>query len=202
MVRTEDQTELRVVRKAEVPQLVSMASSGSMSAFEELVRRYRNEVYALAYHFTRNREDAWDLSQEVFIKAHRGLASFRGDASFKTWLLRITANQCKDHLKKRRLRVVALEDEGALERMPAHEPGPADRMESSELGEAIAGCLNALPAKHRMALVLREYQGLSYEEMAEVMRCSVGTVMSRLHHARRKMRNILIRKGIVEGNER
>jgi len=178
--------------------LVDRARAGGFEAFEELVRRYRNDVFALAYRFVRNREDAWDLSQEVFVKAHRALRQFRGDASFKTWLLRITANQSKDHLKKRRLDTVPFDD--ALE--PGHaahrERGPDHLAEAHELGEAILAALEKLPHKHRTAFVLREFEGLSYEEMAQAMGCNIGTVMSRLHHARRKLRHQLTLMGVGE----
>ena len=179
--------------------LVSQAKSGDFRAFEELVRRYRNDVYALAYHFVRNREEAWDVSQEVFIKAHRSLGRFRGDSSFKTWVLRITANQCKDFLKKRRLDTVSYND--ALEAEHAASPilGPAHEVEAKELGEAITTALGQLPFKHRTAFVLREFEGLTYEEMARVMGCNLGTVMSRLHHARKKLQHSLQRMGFAGG---
>lgn len=178
--------------------LVGRARRGEYSAFEELVRRYRNEVFALSYHYVRDREEAWDLTQEVFIKAHRGLKRFRGDASFKTWLLRITSNRCKDYFKKRRLKTVALEDMAGQDEAPAAAARPDERAASSELGRAIDSALETLPEKHRTAFILREYEGLSYGEMAEVMGCSMGTVMSRLHHARKKMQKALIEMGVVE----
>ncbi|MCC6694266.1 MAG: sigma-70 family RNA polymerase sigma factor [Candidatus Hydrogenedentes bacterium] len=179
--------------------LVSRAKSGDFRAFEELVRRYRNDVYALAYHFVRNREEAWDVSQEVFIKAHRSLGRFRGDSSFKTWVLRITANQCKDFLKKRRLDTVSYND--ALEAEHAASPilGPEHAVEAKELGEAITTALSQLPFKHRTAFVLREFEGMTYEEMARVMGCNLGTVMSRLHHARKKLQHSLQRMGFAGG---
>lgn len=184
--------------------LVARSRDGDFQAFEELVRRYRNDVYGVAYHFMRNREEAWDVSQEVFIKAHRGLKRFRGDASFKTWLLRITSNQCKDHLKKRRLDTVPFDE--AIEThdsMSAH-TDPAHDAEVHEMGDAIMQALDTLSHKHKTAIVLRELEGLSYEEMASAMECSIGTVMSRLHHARRKLRDALVRTGIVgdDGHER
>ncbi len=179
--------------------LVDRARTGDMSAFEELVRRYRNDVFALAYHFVRNREEAWDISQEVFIKAHRALERFRGEASFKTWLMRITANQSKDFLKKRRLSTVALDDALRSGDAPSPGPDPGEALEARELGRAILQALDTLPLKHRTAFILREFEGLSYEEMAQVMECSLGTVMSRLHHARKKMQKSLLRLGVVEG---
>jgi len=179
--------------------LVGRARRGEYKAFEALVVRYRNDVYGLAYHYVRNREDAWDLTQEIFVKAHKGLKRFRGDASFKTWLLRIAANRCKDHFKKRRLKTVALEGmEGPAADPPATAQRPDERMASRELGEAIQQAMETLSDKHRTALVLREFEGLSYEEMAEAMGCSMGTVMSRLHHARKNMQQALIDMGAVE----
>ncbi len=178
--------------------LVDRARAGDTGAFEELVRRYRNDVFALSYHFLRNREEAWDASQEVFIKAYHSLGKFRGDASFKTWLLRITANHCKDHFKKRKLDTVSLD-----ERLDADAPGlpanPREALESAELGAAIEKAVALLPPKHRTAFVLREFEGMSYQDMAEVMQCNLGTVMSRLHHARQKLQATLTRMGMMEG---
>lgn len=178
--------------------LVARAQSGDDPAFEELVRRYRNDVFALSYHFLRNREEAWDISQEVFIKAYRSLRHFRGEASFKTWLLRIASNCCKDVFKKRRLETVSFDDALDATQAPSALPGPGERTQARELGRAIDAAVAALPAKHRAAFVLREYEGLSYQEMAEVMQCNIGTVMSRLHHARRKLQNALVEMGVVE----
>ncbi|MBI1319817.1 MAG: sigma-70 family RNA polymerase sigma factor [Candidatus Hydrogenedens sp.] len=178
--------------------LVSQAITGNADAFEELVRRYRNEVYALSYHFVKNREDAWDISQEVFIKAYRSLSSFRGDAGFKTWLMRITANHCKDTFKKRKVATVPLmEEEGA--QLARSEGTPEHTAHAGELGAAIDKAVDSLPPKHKMAFVLREYEDLSYQEMAEVMQCSMGTVMSRLHHARKKLQQALRDSGVLEG---
>ncbi|MCC6796140.1 MAG: sigma-70 family RNA polymerase sigma factor [Candidatus Hydrogenedentes bacterium] len=179
--------------------LVAQAQTGDFAAFEQLVRTYRNDVYGLAYHFLRNREEAWDISQEVFIKTHRSLARFRGDSSFKTWLMRITANQCKDYLKKRRLDAVPFNEEVETHDAPTGVLGPDASVEAHELGDAIKQALDALPFKHRTAFVLREFDGLSYEEMAQVMECNIGTVMSRLHHARKKLQNSLKRMGFSRG---
>lgn len=179
--------------------LVAQAQTGDFAAFEQLVRTYRNDVYGLAYHFLRNREEAWDISQEVFIKTHRSLARFRGDSSFKTWLMRITANQCKDYLKKRRLDAVPFNEEVETHDAPTGVLGPDASVEAHELGDAINQALEALPFKHRTAFVLREFDGLSYEEMAQVMECNIGTVMSRLHHARKKLQNSLKRMGFSRG---
>jgi len=181
-------------------ELASRARDGDMAAFETLVKRYRNDVYALCYYFTHSREDAWDLSQEVFIKAYRALGGFRGDAGFKTWLLRIAANQSKDHLKKRRLQTSPYEDTWQSAATEAGQT-PADAMEAQEIGAAIEAAVSRLPVKHRTAFMLREYEGLSYQEMAEVMQCSVGTVMSRLFHARKRLQQMLEPLGFMEKKE-
>ncbi len=197
------QSTMEVVQEHELDdadaRLVASARAGDFAAFEGLVRRYRNDVYGLAYHFLRNREEAWDVSQEVFIKAHRSLARFRGESSFKTWLMRITANQCKDFLKKRRLDAVPFDDTIESHDAPSGILGPDTTVEASELGEAITKALEALPIKHRTAFVLREFEGLTYEEMAVVMNCNLGTVMSRLHHARKKLQASLARMGFSRG---
>ena len=197
-VSGEPERESRPVRDLADAAVVARAQTGDFLAFEELVRRFRNDVFRLAYYFVRDREEAWDLSQEVFIKVHRSLGRFRGEANFKTWLLRITANQCKDYLKKRRLPTVAFDDRIRAERPSGH-LGPRRALEAQEIGEAIQAALQKLPHKHRTAFVLREFEGLTYEEMAQVMQCSLGTVMSRLHHARKKMQRALIQMGAVEG---
>jgi len=178
--------------------LANRARSGDIAAFEELVRRYRNQVYALSHHFVRNREEAWDISQEVFIKAHRYLGGFRAEASFKSWLLRIAANHCKDHLKRRRIEAVSL-DESIGTDAPATGGDPGQNAANAELARAIDTAVASLPEIHQTAFILREYQGMSYEEMAQTMGCNLGTVMSRLHHARKKLQNALIRMGVVEG---
>ena len=177
--------------------LVIQARDGSVEAFEELVRKYRNQVYALCYHFVHSREDAWDLAQETFVNAHRALPSFRGESGFKTWLMRIAANRCKDHLKKRRLDTVPFDDSLSADG-PSHSPQPDEALEQRELAKAIENAVNGLPLRHRTAFLLREYEGLSYQEMAEVMNCNIGTVMSRLFHARRKLQALLLGTGLLE----
>lgn len=179
--------------------LAQRACAGDMEAFESLVRQYRNEVYALCFYFTRRREDAWDLAQEVFIKAWRALRGFRGDASFKTWLMRIAANHCKDYLKKRRLDTASYDDAIQTEQAATRQT-PADAAHAKELGRAIDAAVRQLPPKHQLAFMLREYQGLSYQEMADVMQCNIGTVMSRLHHARRRLQQLLAPLDIKENS--
>jgi len=179
--------------------LAARARRGDFRAFEELVYRYRNDVFRLAFYYVHNREDAWDLAQDVFAKAFKGIKRFRGHGSFRAWLLRITANHCKDFLKKRRLPTVSLDAEEAAEPSEKVAPDPRRAIESKELGKAIQAAIDALPEKHRRAFLLREMEDLSYSEMAVAMGCSQGTVMSRLHHARKKLQSILADMGVVEG---
>ena len=195
--RPDDTTPLRDLADTA---LVARAQRGSAEAFEVLVRRYRNDVFAMSYHFVHNREQAWDISQETFVKAYRSLKWFRGDAGFKTWLLRIAANHSKDYLKKRRLDTLPFDDVVAAT-VADPVPGPDRLVAAEELGRAIEKAVAGLSAKHREAFVLREYQGLSYQEMAEVMGCNLGTVMSRLHHARKNLQEALTRMGVVDGRE-
>jgi len=189
-------------REASDAALVSRARTRGFDAFEELVRRYRNDVFRLCYHFTRNREEAWDLSQEAFIKAYSALVHFRGEANFKTWLLRIAANQCKDLLKKRRLPTVGFDDALRADGASSSILEPDHAVEAEEIGRAIESAIQGLPLKHRTAFILREYEGMTYEEMAQVMDCNLGTVMSRLHHARRKLQQRLSDMGIAPGGSK
>ncbi len=186
------------LKDAEDATLVAYAKSGDYPAFEELVKRYRNDVFGLAYHYLRDREEAWDISQEVFIKAHRAIPKFRGDASFKTWILRITANRCKDFFKKRRLKTVSLDEPMHVQQYKASTASPDEALAASELGTSINQALDTLSDKHKLAFILRELEGQSYEHMATVMQCSLGTVMSRLHHARKKLQHTLITMGVME----
>jgi RNA polymerase sigma-70 factor (ECF subfamily) len=195
-------SDLVEVRKASDVVLVSNARAGDFDAFGELARRYRNDVFRLCCYFTRDREDAWDLAQETFVKAYCALGSFRGDANFKTWLLRIAANLCKDFLKKRKIQTVEFDDALRDDETRSAIPEPDHAVEADEIGRAIEAALQSLPIKHRTAFILREYEGLSYEEMAHVMNCNIGTVMSRLHHARRKLQQQLIQMGVDPGGSK
>jgi RNA polymerase sigma-70 factor (ECF subfamily) len=199
IVEQYDEIDFATIKKASDLELVRWAQTNQMEAFDELVKRYRNDVFGLAFHYIRNREEAWDMAQEVFIKAYNAIGRFRGDSAFKTWLLRITANRCKDFFKKRKLATVAMENT-VVEQTVSGGVTPEEKLRSTELGNAIEEALNSLSEKHRSAFILREFEGMSYDDMAEVMGCSTGTVMSRLHHARKKLQQTLSAMGIKEGN--
>lgn len=177
--------------------LVKAGQRGDMLAFEELVARHRDRIYARAYSMMRHEEEASDLSQEAWVKGWQRLKQFQGDSSFVTWMTRIVINLCLDQLRRqKRLRAESIEklDEelGGVERqMPVVTPNPTERLERGELRQRIDRALAQLSVEHRTALVLHEFEELEYKEIAKRMECSIGTVMSRLFYARRKMSVLL-----------
>jgi RNA polymerase sigma-70 factor (ECF subfamily) len=177
--------------------LVHAAQKGDMMAFEGLVARHRDKVYARAYSMMRNEEEALDLSQEAWVKGWQRLTQFQGDSSFITWMTRIVINLCLDQLRKQKRRrlesIEALEEEaGGVERqMPVVEVNPTQGLERGELRQRIDAALAKLSPEHRTALVLHEFEELEYKEIAKRMDCSIGTVMSRLFYARRRMASLL-----------
>ena len=182
---------------ADDPALVKASQRGDMRAFEELVARHRDKVYARAYSMMRNEEEAIDLSQEAWVKGWQRLRQFQGESSFGTWMTRIVINLCLDQLRKqKRPRAESIEEmdeeSGGVERqMPVITVNPTAGLERAELRERIDRALGQLSYEHRTALVLHEFEELEYKEIAKVMGCSIGTVMSRLFYARRKMAALL-----------
>jgi len=167
-------------------ELVQAAKSGNCDAFRTLVELYQGKVFGVALGVLRNPEDARDACQEAFLRAYRQLDRFEEEAAFYTWLYRIVVNACLDELRRRR--------RGSsewVESLPASQPGPADRCAARELWSQVTDALARLSVEHRTVLVLRELEGLSYEEIAGVVGCPTGTVMSRLFHARRRMQKLL-----------
>jgi len=182
---------------AEDKALVDASQKGDMQAFEELVARHRAKIYARAFSMMRNEEEAMDLSQEAWVKAWQRLKQFQGEASFVTWMTRIVINLCLDQLRKqKRFRAESVEqldeESGGVERqMPVVVPNPTERLERIELRQRIDRALGQLSHEHRTALILHEFEDLEYKEIAKRMGCSIGTVMSRLFYARRKMASLL-----------
>ncbi|HEV2209557.1 MAG TPA: sigma-70 family RNA polymerase sigma factor [Verrucomicrobiae bacterium] len=182
---------------AEDAALVRSAQSGDMAAFEELVARHRDKIYARAYSMMRNEEEAIDLSQEAWVKGWQRLKQFQGEASFGTWMTRIVINLCLDQLRKhKRQRTESIEEmneeTGGVERqMPVVTVNPTAGLERAELRRRIDRALSQLSNEHRTALVLHEFEDMEYKQIAKVMNCSIGTVMSRLFYARRKMAALL-----------
>ena len=180
--------------------LVLRAQAGDMTAYDELVTRHRGRIYAMIRNMVKNETDAWDLSQEAFIKAWRALPRFEAKARFSTWLYRIAHNTVYDFTRRRRpengdeINDEILNrdriDPGAVA-TPAETRSPAEAMAGDELREKIEAALFKLSPEHRESVILKDVQGLAYKEIAEVMGCSLGTVMSRLYYARQKLQSLL-----------
>ncbi|MGC8988555.1 MAG: RNA polymerase sigma factor [Verrucomicrobiia bacterium] len=177
--------------------LVRAAKQGDMAAFEELVDRHRDKLYARAFSMVRNEEEAIDLSQEAWVKAWQKLGQFKGGSSFLTWMTRIVINLCLDHLRKQKhpvsLSIEQLDEEtGGVERqMPIVTVDPTEGLTREELHRRIDDAMGKLTHAHRTVLVLHEFEGLEYKEIAKKMGCSIGTVMSRLFYARRRLAALL-----------
>lgn len=174
-------------------ELVRGAQRGQMDSFEELVARHRDKIYARAFSMMRNEDEAIDLSQEAWVKAWQRLKQFQGESSFVTWMTRIVINLCLDQLRRqKRQRAESIEElqeeSGGVERqMPVVTINPTQGLERAELRTRINEALGKLSYEHRTVLILHEFEDLEYKEIAKRMQCSIGTVMSRLFYARRKM---------------
>jgi RNA polymerase sigma-70 factor (ECF subfamily) len=178
-------------------QLVAWAKDGDTEAFEELIHRHRDKIYARAMIMMRNEGDAVDLSQEAWVKAWQRLRQFQGESSFATWMTRIVINLCLDQIRRqKRTRAESIEEleeeSGGVERqMPVVENNPTEGLETEELRRRIDEAMGKLTDAHRTVLVLHEFDGLEYKEIAKRVGISIGTVMSRLFYARRRMATLL-----------
>jgi len=176
---------------------VRAAKKGDLPAFEELVARHRDKIYARAYTMMRNEDEALDLSQEAWVKGWQRLKQFQGESSFATWLTRIVINLCLDALRRRKRQSTESieemdEESGGVERqMPVVTVNPTERLERAELRQRIDQALAQLSYEHRTVLVLHEFEEMEYKQIAKTMNCSIGTVMSRLFYARRKLAALL-----------
>ena len=182
-------------------ELVDRARGGDEDAFAALVERNQGRIYALTLRMTGNPEDAAELCQEAFLNAWRGLPRFQGESAFSTWLYRLASNAAIDYLRRQRKQrgELSLDDEElGLDAVDAG-PGPQDAAEGEEVRSAVAAGLGALSEGHRQVLVLRELQGLSYEEIAAVLAVDLGTVKSRISRARSALRKILLENGNLSG---
>ena len=179
-------------------EVIKQILHGDRAAFQDVVEKYQQRMYAVAYGLLGNREDALDAVQEAFVKAYGSLGRFKGESSLYTWLYRITVNAAVDLGRKKSRReevefreeIEPDEEKGTYPVAPAS-GNPAEQLMTKELGELIENALQELPTEQRTAIVLREIEGLSYKEIATVMRCSEGTVMSRLHYGRKKLQEVL-----------
>lgn len=168
--------------------------SGEDRAYEELVQRYQRRIYNVALRFLRVPEEAEEVTQEIFVKVYKALKNFRGDAKFSTWLHMIALNHCKNRLKYLKRRhyfdnqsvdpPAGESDEAPVKQYVSANPGPAEQMQSAELQIVVRRAIDELIDEHRQVIILRDLQGFSYEEIAEITKQAVGTVKSRIHRAR------------------
>ena len=157
---------------------IEACQRGDREAFDRLVERYQRDIYRLCYRYVNNHFDASDMAQEVFLRAYKALAKFRGDSAFSTWLYRIAVNTCLNFRSSRRLPSEPLEDD-----VPDATRGVADRIEQDELSQQVREAVGRLPEKQRATLILKIYHDLTHEEVAEILGSSVGTVKANLFHA-------------------
>ena len=177
------------------PDLIAAVLDGSEAAFGELVDRYKDRVFRLLSRYCRDSVECEDLAQDVFLKVFRKLHTFKHDSQFFTWLYRITVNAATDHLSRagtRKLRLV--EDAAVFERGDQEDASPTASLEAQELAQITRAIVDQLPEKFRTILVLREFEGLSYTEIAEVLEIQLGTVESRLFRARQRFKDALTRQ--------
>ena len=184
-------------------ELIERVKQGDVKAFEMLVVKYQRRIERLIARMVRDVDLVQDIAQESFIRAYRALPNFRGDSAFYTWLYRIVTNLCIDHIRKnKRHRELEFDDglrhdgeDGGVSALPLSSLGdPAQVLQRREILDAVQDGLQYLSEKHRAVIVMRELQGMSYEEMAQAMKCSKGTIMSRLFHARRNMQKLLVER--------
>lgn len=200
--RSSQEASNREARRREAEEdreLIGLAKNGDQAAFRKLVERHQRRAFAIALGLVRDENDARELVQEAFIRVYRGLGSFQGGSSFFTWLYRIVTNLAIDLMRKPGRREAELFDNQALEEEASDFPlvsridgaDPVDVMRRREIADRIQAALDALPPYHRGVILMREVEGMSYEEMAQAMGVSKGTIMSRLFHARQKLQRAL-----------
>jgi RNA polymerase sigma-70 factor (ECF subfamily) len=180
--------------------LVKRCQAGETEAFDELVTRYRTRIFAMIYNMVHNEQDAWDLAQDSFVKAWKSINRFRGRSSFYTWIYRIVMNVTIDWLRKKQVKGAGVEFDDAIQllevnpaskTLPKADPLPYERMERTEVRARIDNAITQLSPEHRAVILMKETEGMQYHEIAEALGCSIGTVMSRLFYARKKLQNLL-----------
>lgn len=188
--------------------LIQKSQRGDMDAFEQLLLRYEKKVYTIAYKYMGNAEDASDLAQEAMIKAYQSIGTFRGESSFGTWIGRITANKCLDELRKRKkLQTTSLDEELELEEgsvqkeIVSERDTPEQHTIRQETVHYVQQKLQQMKEEYRMVLVLRELEGHSYEDIADMLNCSLGTVKSRISRARNYLKELVLADQHKEGSQ-
>jgi RNA polymerase sigma-70 factor (ECF subfamily) len=188
--------------QADAPELelVKQAQAGDTEAFDQLVSRFRTRVFGMIYNMVHNEQDAWDLAQDSFVKAWRSIARFRGQSSFYTWIYRIVMNVTIDWLRKKQVKGGGAEFDDAIQlkeidpasrTVPKADALPHEQMEQSEIRARIDAAIAQLSPEHRAVILMKEIEDMQYHEIAESLGCSIGTVMSRLFYARKKLQNSL-----------
>ena len=176
-------------------ELVARSKSGDTDSFNQLVKRWERPIFALAYRTLGREEDARDVTQETFLRAFRALGGFKGDAKFSSWLYRIALNLCRDWIRKdRRTPVVAVPEGVEMEQLAA-EGGPSETVEDlaarAELSRVVEHAMEKLPAEQRHAIILKEYHGLTFQEIADLMKCPLSTVKTRVYQGLSTLRKEL-----------
>ena len=175
--------------------IIAQIQSGDRAAFDLLVAEYQTQVINIAYSMLSNREDAYDAAQEVFIRIYKNIASFRGDAALSTWIFRIVKNVCFDFLRRRKETVSLDQDEGDSphREIPDARYATEETIERTELQRQVRRAISDMEEKYRLVITLFDLEGLSYEEIAEIAGCPVGTVKSRLSRAREKLKQVFLK---------
>src|SRR6266850_4259701 len=181
-------------------ELVKQCQRGDSTAFDELVVRYRTRVFGMIYNMVHNEQDAWDLAQDGFVKAWKSIDRFRGKSSFYTWLYRIVMNVTIDWLRKKQIKGAGTEFDDAIQlkqvdpaskTVPKTEALPYETMERDEIRVRIDKAIAQLSSEQRAVILMKEIEDMQYHEIAEALGCSIGTVMSRLFYARKKLQTLL-----------
>lgn len=180
--------------------LLSKIQAGDLDAFNTLVEKYQKKVFNIAYNYMGNTEDASEIAQEAFLRAYTSLKGFRNESSFKTWLYNITANVCKDELRKRKkFNMVSFDspvmynDQELKKEYKADSFTPEECYEIKENQETVRKIISMLPEDYKIILILRELKELSYDEISETLDCSLGTVKSRLSRARKMFKDEMLK---------
>ena len=181
-------------------ELVTLSQGGDLDSFNQLVIRWERPIYALAYRVIGREEDARDVAQETFLRAFRALKGFKGQAKFSSWLYRITLNLCRDWIRREKRTPIALAPEGVDLVELAGEETPAESMEElvarRQLGRAVRKAMALLPEEQRTAIILKEYHGLTFQEIAELLDCPLSTVKTRLYQGLSVVRRQLQQAGV------
>lgn len=184
--------------------IVKLAQEGNRDALDQIIAHYEKRIYNFCYRMVSDREEAFDLAQDTFLRVCASLRSFRGDAPFSSWIYRVANNVCVDYIRRRRkCRTVSLDaacetaDGEVYWQVSTGEPGPADVAEYGELVREVTEGIRGLSPEHRAVVVMHDLQNLTYEQISEVCRCPMGTVKSRLNRARHALKRHLEDRGIL-----